>query len=65
MQEVQRKKVQTGRAAITEPWVNTELPASFKELKYRLEMQRRRLQVLATELNQRVRSSLAPPTLSG
>lgn len=63
-QEVQAKKVQAGRAAITDRWVKTELRTSFKELEYRLKMQRRRLQVLATELNQRVRSSLAPPTVS-
>lgn len=51
--------------AVTDRRVRTELRTSYKEIDYRLKMQRRRLQVLAAELNQRVRSSLVPPTVSG
>jgi stearoyl-CoA desaturase (Delta-9 desaturase) len=50
-QEVQARKVRAGKAAMNDRWLRTELRTSFKELEYRLKMQRRRLRALTAVLN--------------
>ena len=45
-QEVQARKVRAGKEALRDRWLRTELRTRFKELEYRLKMQRRRLRVL-------------------
>ncbi|MFO8005323.1 MAG: acyl-CoA desaturase, partial [Thioalkalivibrio sp.] len=46
-QEVQARKMRAGREAMNDRWVRTELPTQFKELEYRLKVQRRRLRALS------------------
>ncbi|MCG5501175.1 acyl-CoA desaturase [Ectothiorhodospira lacustris] len=46
-QQLQLRRVQAGTAAMCDRWVSTELRTSFKELEYRLKMQRRRLRALS------------------
>jgi stearoyl-CoA desaturase (delta-9 desaturase) len=48
--EVQARKVQAGKAAVSDRWLRTELRTSMKELEYRLKMQKRRLHALSAAL---------------
>jgi stearoyl-CoA desaturase (Delta-9 desaturase) len=48
--EVQARKVQAGKAAVSDRWLRTELRTSMKELEYRLKMQKRRLRALSAAL---------------
>nr|WP_296751229.1 acyl-CoA desaturase [Thioalkalivibrio sp.] len=50
-QEVQARKVQAGKEAMSDRWLRTELRTSLKELEYRLKMQRRRLRALTAALS--------------
>lgn len=45
-QQLQLRRVEAGKAAVRDRWVQTELRTAFKELDYRLKMQRLRLRAL-------------------
>ena len=46
-QQVQADNMRAGREALNDRWLRTELRTRFKELEYRLKMQRRRLRALS------------------